>query len=117
MPSSRFDPRALADISGGDVAFERELLEEYLATTDTLIAAQRSAIDAGDVRTLERSAHSMKGSSRTIGAELLGQLGQDIEASARSGDLARALAGLDRAVQEFAALRGDIEGHLRRLAA
>ncbi len=117
MADPRFDFKVLSEVTGDDPAFERELLEEYLHTTEDLIARQRDAAEAGDTTGLERAAHSMKGSSRTLGAEGMGRYAGEVEQFARNRDLDKAVASLQRAVAEFGALRPLLEQHMKRLAA
>ncbi len=117
MADPRFDFKVLSEVTGDDPAFERELLEEFLHATRDLLERQRGAAEAGDVGTLEKAAHSMKGSSRTLGAEGLGRYASEIESFAHNRDLAHAVASLQHAVDEFAKLQPVLEQHMKRLAA
>lgn len=112
-----FDFDALREVTGNDPEFEREILEDFLSHTARLFESQRAAADAGDVRSLERDAHSLKGASRTLGANQLGQLAQEVEQFARGRDLDRAVASLDHAVREFEGLQDLLRRHIQRLAA
>ncbi len=117
MADPQFDFQVLREVTGDDPAFERELLEEYLQNTAELLERQRVALEARNANGLERSAHSMKGSSLTLGAGSLGQCAAEIEQFARAQQLERCVAVLDRAVREFGELRPLLEVHMKRLAA
>ena len=96
-----FDFERLASISGGDVEFEREVAAEYLAQSRQLLVQIAQSIESGDTATLRRAAHTLKGSSLTVGAEGLGAIGAELERNAGRTEpapmselLARAQAGL-----------------------
>jgi len=76
-----FDFERLASISGGDAEFERELAGEYLAQSQQLLVQIAQSLKIGDGATLRRAAHTLKGSSLTVGAEALGALGAELERS------------------------------------
>lgn len=76
-----FDFERLASISGGDAEFERELAGEYLAQSQQLLLQIAQSLEIGDGATLRRAAHTLKGSSLTVGAEALGALGAELERS------------------------------------
>ena len=98
---AEFDFERLASISGGDADFEREIAGEYLAQSRQLLVQISQAIESGDAATLQRAAHTLKGSSRTVGAEGLGAISAELETNGSLADpattaelLARAQAGL-----------------------
>lgn len=117
MPEPEFDFNVLSDVTGDDPTFERELLGEFLQGAEDLIDRHRTHLASGDLEQLTRAAHSLKGSSLTMGATRLGGLAKEVEQAARAADLARATALVDDAVREFAALRPLLESHMKRLAA
>lgn len=117
MSEAEFDFNVLSDVTGGDTEFERDLLGEYLSGTTGLLERHRALLESGDFEQLQRVAHSLKGSSLTMGATRLGALAKELEQSARVGDLARSTALVEDAVREFAALRVVLEKHIQRLAA
>jgi HPt (histidine-containing phosphotransfer) domain-containing protein len=47
-------------------------------------------LDKGDTAGAQRAAHTLKGASRQLGAQALGELFADIERSAKAGDYAEA---------------------------
>lgn len=107
----------LNEISGGDSEFETELLSEYLENSTELLTSISEAFQNGDAYGLELSAHTLKGSSRSIGANETADLAARIEACAKSGNLAgdeRLLAGLH---DNVLALQAFLREHMRRKAA
>jgi HPt (histidine-containing phosphotransfer) domain-containing protein len=79
---------ALLDSVGGDVAFVADLVETYLADGADQLAEIDAAVQSGDAEALVRPAHTLKSSSRTVGANRLGELGRQIEMLGRSGTTA-----------------------------
>jgi len=100
------DREYLAGVSGDDVEFERELTESYLQASPELIEKLRGTISSGDVAAVRNAAHTLKGSSRAIGAEQMGALCEILEHQARDGDLNgadRRLAEIERRYQALSA--------------
>jgi two-component system sensor histidine kinase/response regulator len=76
-----------------------DVLQTYLTDTPNQFRTMAEAIRARDYETLERSAHSLKSSSRTFGASIVANRAADLET------LAHARGSLDEAVQLLSALR------------
>lgn len=96
--SDAFDAEQLEAITGGDPEFEREILEEYLATAPHDIARLKQAAGAADAAAVSAAAHALKGASATIGAKGLAAVALELELAGKSGQLggvAEALARLD----------------------
>lgn len=68
-PSAQLDLARLLEISDGEAEFEREIVTEYMEQAWSLFDAATRAIMAKDVDELRRAAHTLKGSSRTVGAD------------------------------------------------
>ncbi|MEW6268733.1 MAG: Hpt domain-containing protein [Thermodesulfobacteriota bacterium] len=105
------DRGELEQASLGDAAFERELLVEFLAGSQALIAELGEALAARDAQELGRAAHSLKGSCWTIGARPMGRACELLEADAREGRLDGAGAAIDRIREHLV----QVESHVRRL--
>src|SRR5262249_52748030 len=91
---ARFERGRLKEISGGDAEFEREIAGEYVTQAWALVAEITSAIERGDTEPLRRAAHTLKGSSRTIGAEGVAELSAQLEKLAgQPGPLVTTLVG------------------------
>ncbi|MCK6391321.1 MAG: Hpt domain-containing protein [Azonexus sp.] len=100
------DKPAILDRLGGDEDIFAMMLEMYLQEVDSNCQALQAALDAGNVATLQREAHTVKGllatvsdddgAARALALEQMGKLGQ-----------------LDGA----AALLGEVQTRLREVAA
>jgi HPt (histidine-containing phosphotransfer) domain-containing protein len=76
---------ALLDSVGGDDSFVADLVETYLADGADQLAAIDEAVRSSQAEGLVRAAHTLKSSSRTVGANRLGELSRRIEMLGRSG--------------------------------
>ncbi|HLK12650.1 MAG TPA: Hpt domain-containing protein [Candidatus Binatia bacterium] len=109
-----FEFDRLRDICGDDATLEREFLEKLLHTTPDALSQLDSALAAGDPARVRSDAHSLKGSCLTLGAAALGAVCEQIESTARRGDLDPAHELLARARTEFHRLRRLLDGYLAR---
>ncbi len=75
---------------GGDRDLLKEVYEIYLADVPRKFDELREAIDAGDLETAMRAAHSLKGASASIAAETVRAISQEIEQFSSDGDLDKA---------------------------
>lgn len=81
-----------------------ELVDRYSSDGSRRIELLRQAIAAGDLDTVHAEAHGLKGSSRNVGANALGDLCAELEEKGRNCD-DEGLGALFAAVeQEFAAV-------------
>ena len=64
----------LNDITDGDLAFERELIESFLADTEQHVTDLESAVRGKNGEALKLQAHSIKGSSANAGARRLEEI-------------------------------------------
>jgi HPt (histidine-containing phosphotransfer) domain-containing protein len=91
---------------GHDPDFVDELVDEYLAEAPQQTAAVRAALDAGEAEALTHPAHTLKGSSLTLGGVRVAEIARQIEERGRAGDLAGVdalLADLEHAQVELVA--------------
>ncbi len=95
---------ALARV-GDDRDFLKELLDIYKEDLATRITALREAVAGGDLKTVERLGHAVKGSSANLSLPLLRDRAAAIEFAGKNGDAAKALANLDGLEKEFQRLR------------
>lgn len=87
---SVLDAGRLSDLRksvGDDPAFLAELVDDVLVDGPALIDSLREAVAAGDAPAARRAAHTLKGASRTFGADQLAELCQQAETAAVDGDL------------------------------
>jgi len=114
--STEFDHEQLEAITGGDREFEREVLEEYLATAPQDLLKVHAAITAGDAAAVGAAAHALKGASATIGAKGFAAIALELEHAGKKGDLGQAPAVAARMDDAFAALSAMLRGHIARAA-
>lgn len=110
-PLPVFNPAQLLEISGGDRDYEREIVSEFLAQTEEGLTLIARALADGDATTISRTAHTLKGSSATLGADGVATLCGDLERIADRGDLAPAGAVLERARHALAETRTRLDDY------
>ena len=79
--------------STGDLDELATLIRNFLDRGGEGVAEARAAVESGDAETARKAAHKLKGSSRTLGAGLLGAVAAKVEDAAGEGDLAVASRG------------------------
>jgi len=82
------DLAALAEVTAGDAEFERELMEVFVSSGDSALAALVAALGAADLGAVRRHAHALKGASANLRARPLAARAQALESAAAAGDLA-----------------------------
>jgi PAS domain S-box-containing protein len=81
------DLAALRELTGGDVEFERELVETFITSGDQCLAEIVSALKASDLDTIGKRAHALKGASANIHAHTLSAAASSLEHAARTNAL------------------------------
>ena len=89
---------------GRDEEIYAELLDLFLEDAPSRVTAIRAAVNAGDVSSLAREAHSYKGAAAVLEAVDVATGAQQLEQLARSGRLDGAAEIVDQLVLESAAL-------------
>ncbi len=74
----------------------------------------REAIEGDDSQFVHRSAHTLKGSSGSIGAKTMAEICSELEAVGASGDLSRAPELLEQLEKEFGRVRMALEAKTAR---
>ncbi len=77
----------LRAMARGDEEFMNELLGDFIKDTTKGMDALHEALASGDAATARRSVHSIKGLSRSVGAERLAELASKLEVWAEEGRL------------------------------
>lgn len=85
--TGRWNQARLTGITGGDAQLEQRLLCEYLTTTAKSVMRCSLALEMEDCAALHHWAHTLKGSSRTLGLERLGGLCQELETCGQNQSL------------------------------
>jgi HPt (histidine-containing phosphotransfer) domain-containing protein len=93
--------------------FVVELVDAYLADAPQQVAAIRTALGEGDVEGLVRPAHTIKGSSLSLGGARVAEVARTIEERGRAGSLD----GVDALVAHLDAASADLAGELARARA
>ena len=107
---SRIDRAYLSEISGGDFEFECELLQVYLSSAPGIISDLRQAAGALDFAKLHAGAHTLKGSSRSVGANGFAELCQRLELAAKEKNTAAIDPEFAQLEHQFGLLITEIEG-------
>ena len=86
------DEGTLADLyedfeSTGDLSELAALIRKFVVRASEQLNAIAAAVHGGDAEPIRRAAHRLKGSSRTLGASLVGAVAARIEALAAEGDI------------------------------
>jgi len=93
------DLSALHELTGGDVEFERELVETFVASGDKCLKDIVEALRASDFETIGKRAHALKGASANIHAFRLSAAASNLESAARTNSV-REIDGLVRQVKD-----------------
>ena len=96
-------PELLASVQG-DRALARELGALFLTDAPRQVAAMRDAIECGDARRLQFSAHALKGSAMTLTARRVAVHARALESMGTDGnmhDASGAVAQLESALQQL----------------
>jgi HPt (histidine-containing phosphotransfer) domain-containing protein len=106
------DPEAiqnLRDLNPGDGGeFLREIVGIYIEDTPKRIAELKAALAAGDAATFTRAAHTIKGSSANVGAQVLKGLSERLEFMSRKEGLADAAPKIAECEAEFARVTAEL---------
>ncbi len=88
MPEPTLDLAYMTGLCAGDAGFEQELLEEYLQAMPNMATRCRLMFEMHDGPGLQHWSHTLKSSSRTVGAAALADLCQRLELCGRQDRLA-----------------------------
>jgi len=100
--------RALEVLAGKEDLYAR-LLDHLASTAESKIAALREALAAGDVETLHRLTHALKGSAGNLAAVVLQSAAADLDLAIRAGRSHDELVELtDRLIHEYGQLAAAI---------
>jgi PAS domain S-box-containing protein len=102
----------LRGLQPDDPSCFRELVESFLEDAASQLAALQAATTSGDAHTVQEGAHSLTGSCLNFGASGMGDIGAQLEAVGRSGDLSTASQLISRLEGEFARVRGALRSEV-----
>jgi HPt (histidine-containing phosphotransfer) domain-containing protein len=101
----------LKDTMGAD--FVAEIIDTYNEETGGLIEQLQLALAAQDAATFGRCAHSIKSSSKSLGALVFAEQARELELLGKAGDLSGAGPKVERLASDFRTVE-DRLGELRR---
>jgi CheY-like chemotaxis protein/HPt (histidine-containing phosphotransfer) domain-containing protein/anti-sigma regulatory factor (Ser/Thr protein kinase) len=104
------EPAALAEITGGDAAAEREVLAQFMRYGMEDARSLRVAIASRETEAVARFAHRIKGAAGSIGAARLASACGHVEAAGKRGDWAAILAGMGDLEHAIGGLEAHIAG-------
>ena len=84
-----------------DAEFYEDMLREYLQESDGRAADLRRFYASQDWSQYGLCAHSVKSTSKMIGAKAVSELAREMEFACRNGDAASVLGGHDRFLREY----------------
>ena len=94
-----FDPSEfdkLVDLSGGDIGFIRDIVNNFISDTNENIRQLETAISRHDWLTFRDKAHALKGSSLYLGLTRLAELGKELQ-DIEQGDFEKN--GIERVIE------------------
>ena len=103
-----FNRHMALDRVGGDEELLREVLAIFLTEYPELVGKLEQAVERGDAVLLERSAHTLKGSLSTIGAEIAAHNAFLLEVMGRAGQLEGAGEQLRQLGESLSTLREEL---------
>jgi signal transduction histidine kinase/DNA-binding response OmpR family regulator len=80
------DPQLLRALTGGDLAVEAELLDEYRRTHESDAQVLRQAVADGDLRRAAQAAHRIRGACVALGSSPLADATSCLEEALAAGD-------------------------------
>lgn len=114
-PPPLLDPRMLHELRALDApaqSFLSDLLEHFLASSETELAEIAESIETVDPQRVWRVAHGLKGACFMVGARRLGEAVACLERAAGASDLASAATRLPEVRREHAATRNALRALL-----
>jgi len=87
----------------------KECADLYLSDTPNCIQNLHDSLNKQDVPGFKRAAHTLKGSSSNLGADILASICGQLEDLARAGSLTGAAEIIQQVEKEFAAVKSELE--------
>jgi HPt (histidine-containing phosphotransfer) domain-containing protein len=103
--SPSLDLASLDNVCAGNLTLRQAVLTEYLKVAPKSMSEMNSHLDRGELMEARRSAHSLKGGSRTIGAVRMGDLCSRLESCKLEEEM---FACLSQLKEEFAVVEDSI---------
>ena len=100
-----FDAEQAKRIAIGNQRILAKIIDKFTQDTPNQIEKLQTALQQNHPKNAERSAHSIKGNARSVGALRLGEIAFTAEAAAKQGDLAQVEQLLSTLTDEFTQLQ------------
>jgi HPt (histidine-containing phosphotransfer) domain-containing protein len=100
---------SLAAMADDGDEFVSRLIGTFVADTASRIVTLHVAIDSGDLQSIERTGHALKGSSGNMGATGMAALGAALQGAGQKNDLLAARTLVDEMEAAFAQVRQVLE--------
>jgi two-component system, sensor histidine kinase and response regulator len=117
-PDGSIDPSVLKSLrelqEEGEPDVLKELIELFLEDVPPQLEVLQEAEEREDAQSVERTAHTLKGSSSNLGAVRMAAICAELEEIGRSGDLATAPALISGLEAELGRVRAVLERELSR---
>lgn len=97
----------------GDTESLAELVTTYLDDAPKQVEALQQAIADGTANTVERIAHTLKGTSSAFGASILAQTCQKLERSSAAGDISGTVVSLQEIKAELPRVQTYLSAYLK----
>jgi PAS domain S-box-containing protein len=104
------DRNALRQLTDGDAEFERELVQTFVSSGDRCLAEILSALRAGDLDTIGKRAHALKGAGANIRAPGLVAAASSLESAVRANSVGE----IDSLVRELTERLRAVNAELQR---
>ena len=117
MPSPQesipvFDRAGMLDRMMDDEDLVRAVIESYLGDIPRQIQALLDFVNAGNLKGAELQAHTIKGASANVGAEVLRAVAHEMEKSGKAGDLGAIRERMGELDAQFERLRAVLQSEL-----
>jgi CheY-like chemotaxis protein/HPt (histidine-containing phosphotransfer) domain-containing protein len=103
--------RALKDIFGEDEVTFKEILDEFIEPTRTIIQEIHKGYSEKSAEEIKQASHKLKSAALSVGAEKLGELGATLESAAGIIDWET----IDAGVSEIDGLMQKVEAYIREI--
>lgn len=118
-PMDLLDPEVFGQLKqadGGTGGFLLALMDKFLEEAPKRLAGLSVAVDRGDKEALAKAAHSLKGSSATLGARELSGMCAGLEECGKAGRMTEAGQRLSAIQQEFSRVKQALDAERRLVA-
>ncbi len=106
------DPKALDELRSldpdGSQGLVAQVIESYMGDAVTILDKLKAAIGGADIPAMTREAHSLKSTSRSVGAVELSNVAASIELAGRAGKIDGCAALLETLIREYRAVEPDL---------